>query len=375
MMIPVPGLILGHQFGGGAPYRAGASSYIIDAVGESVGGIGYLRLTSGRGTTRSFGGAGSSLSFCVPAAAVTWADVTSRLRVGIQAVSATTAVEDGVWLVYGELSGGDGSIVQPANVTCPMTVGTLNMTDGQLYAVVVELTVRGGTDSVRVGYLTPDTGIPYTTQDSGTGPARTSNQPQFLLTFADGTYGYLGDETSIPCKVVQTGFDAGDVINEYATVIRMPFSCEIDALYAIAMDVDNGDDAVMTIFRDPFSAAPIEMHAPVVATGFYSGAAASTIRGGHIYPCPPLRLDRGNTYAIAYRATATAANRVLHRTELADAGWRKTGWLGESVSAATRGGGTGAFTESLTQLVPTGAVISQIDINAATPRTRIVRSL
>ncbi len=381
MLTPFPGLVLGHQFSGGAPYRSTLASTAIDAVGESVGGIGYVRLTSGPGTSRTISSSGGSISFCVPASAVVWANATTKVRVGIQAVDVGTGNEDGTWLVYGELTGGDASIAESVVVTCPMSSGSLSISDGALYAIVVEMTVKGGADSARVAYVTSASSgaaLPYCTIDTGTGPARSSNAPVFCITFDDAdTFGYF-DECLVPFGVSTAspnpqGFSTSSAADEFATIITMPFTCVVDALYAVLTDLDSGDDGSLKLYADPLSPSPVVL-ATASVTGLLSGAAASSTIGGHIQPIPPTVLTRGQTYAVSYLATTSTA-RTLNRSTHDSAKWRRMGWLGENVTGGYRDNSTGAFIVTDTHLPAVGAYINAIDIPLTTPRTRNVRSV
>ena len=124
------------------------AGHTINGVGESYGVIGRVRIP-GNATGKVISAAGNGQILWMTGA-VTWATAGSKIRVGIQDVDTSTGLEDGTFDVYRELTQGADAISASVYRADTMNNGTKTLSDGDLIAIVVEMTVRNGADSIQV---------------------------------------------------------------------------------------------------------------------------------------------------------------------------------------------------------------------------------
>jgi hypothetical protein len=341
----------------GQPFNiSGTTSSIVNAVGESAAFIGELYLSTGPGTSKTISSAGGKLWFST--AVATWASAGTTLRVGIQDVNAATGVEDGTFDVFDDLVQGTDTLTSGAIKEVTLSSGTKTITHGDTIAVVVEMTVRNGTDSVSVSRINVLSDFPYCTADTGAGPAKATNLPFCAVQFDDGTIGCFGADT-LPMTAGTQLFGSGSTPDEYALVFQVPFSCAINALGARLSQVTAGDDAVMALIANPLT-SPTDL-ATATLTGALQGAIGAPAGFG-LFELAETALAINTPYAIAYRPT-TAPSRSLAILTLPHADVRQALPFGTTMQGATRTD-LGAFTTSTTVMPDIGFRISQLDDGA-----------
>jgi hypothetical protein len=350
------GLHLGCSIGGGWPLRMSQSTEVVDAAGESLAIVGRIQLTSGPGTSKTISSAGGSASFTL--FGVTFASGSTTVRASVQDVT-SGGVEDGTADVHGTVTGGGGGFTGGAVNTIAMGTGTKTIAHGDLVAVVIEMTARGGSDSLT--FITTggnNTGsMPFASVDSGSGPTKTSKAAAVMITFDDGTLGHFGEHYVPAWTWTGLSYDSSSSPNEYAFLFQVPFPATVSRLTGHISDLDTGENGALKLYSDPLG-TPVEERSATV-TADESGQAGSTDGSSLVdLGITAYTLSRNTWYAVAYKPSTTGARTLLSRT-LGAAGHRATCWLGTNMSGGSRS--SGAFTANNTVIPALGFVISEID--------------
>lgn len=289
-------------------YHPVASSLLtntMNAAGESTGMIGNCLLSTGSGTSKTISSAGGKI--WVYLGAVTWATVGSTLRVGIQDINAATGLEDGAWDVFDDLVQGTDAISANAILEVTMSSGTKTITHGDMIAVVIELTVRNGADSIVANRTTLVVNLPYTSTDTGALAKSASAGPIAAIMFDDGTtLGHMGDWT-LPFILTTQNVAQNTTPDEYALVFEVPFECTINGLFFKVGSVNATDNATVHLIEDPFSADsnlvtvtldPLLQGQTSIAAGYTMVEIAETVIQANVQ------------YAVSYRPTNNNARNI-----------------------------------------------------------------
>lgn len=305
----------------------------LNAVGESVGAVGRIRLTSGRGTSKTLNN--TSKVHIRFGSTLTWADPTTVLRVGLQGVSAG-GIEDGVWQVYVDLVPGVNAISGGTNMYT-FTTGSATVTDGLEYALVIEMTARGGTDSVQIQRNDVATIYPMTTIDVGTGVFRFSGGVNIAIEFADGEVGWFSPHFPTT-STIGANFSDSTTPDERALILTMPFRAVAQSLYARVTNIATPDDLELILYSDPLG-TPVAERTAVFDASFIGDTA-----GWIELPIDEFTMKKGQTYAVAIRPTTSnsiALYTLFFGTD--GANLRKVTQLGTDWYYAERTNQSGAF--------------------------------
>jgi hypothetical protein len=237
-------------------WGAAGTATTINATGESSGVVGHVRIAGGGTKTISAAGGGRILW---SAGAVTFATLGSAVRVGIQDVSAVTGLEDGSWDVYKEYVQGTDTISASTYNVATMSSGTKTLADGDLIAIVAEMTVLAGADSVSVGTTasgivtnTGGIGFPYGTADTGSLAKNTQFYLYAVISFDDGTTGWILGAPLIRNALSTTNFNSGSVFDEYCSMFSVPFKIRISGVSVEALNIAAATDTFEVIlYQDP----------------------------------------------------------------------------------------------------------------------------
>lgn len=282
---------------------------IMNAAGESTGMIGYCYLSTGPGTSKTISSAGGKIWFSV--GTVTWATAGSTLRVGIQDVSGATGLEDGTFDVFDDLVQGTDAISSNTTVVAVMSSGTKTINHGDLIAVVIEMTVRNGADSVIANRQTTVVNLPYTSTDTGALAKSATSGPLMAIMFDDGTtLGHMGDWT-IPYIYTTQNVAQNTTPDEYALIFELPFECTINALFFRVGSVNATDNATVHLIEDPLGSNtnlvtvtldPLLQGQTSIAAGYTMVEIAETTIQANVQ------------YAVSYRPTNNNARNVATYT-------------------------------------------------------------
>ena len=323
----------------------------IDAAGESCAVIGYVALQNGNAASKTISSAGGKIYYRTNA--ITFANGSTAMSIGIQDVSATTGLEDNTFDVRAALVGGVDTVTANAFMAAAMTTGTKTIAHGDLIAIVFEMTARGGADSFTVDRLSPVSSfdmIPYGTGDTGT----LSKNPLFpfaMIEFDDGTVGWILG-TSIPnYGRAAISYNSGSTPDEYCVTFTPTFTCEIDAVGVDFSDLDPATDTVEVIlYTDPLG-TPVATVTMTPDSDQTNQAAAGYTN--NMFFLTPTTLTAGVTYGIAIRPTTTGNVQIGYWDLLTgNDKIRRMGTWGDTLSLASRTNQTGAFSVVQTYYAP-----------------------
>lgn len=323
----------------------------MDALGESYFGIGHWLWEDGGSHVVS--SAGAELYWY--SGAVTFANGATNLRGGIQDVS--SGLEDGTFDVRFDLVGGTDPISANSLITTPFETGSKTIAHLALVAVGLEMTARGGADSVVARSLATMTSQnPYLSVDSGSGPTRAAAIPVFAVKADDGTIGWFLGGTIPYTDDVLAISDAANP-DELAIILEMPWPFTIQIPVAWLNSAAAADTFDFKWHSDPLGASPVleksvsvdpTNSANSTTTGQYHGVFSTAFEG-----------EANTLYALSIRATANALN--VPRITLPNADLRAATLLGRNWRQGSRQNNTGAFTEATTILPRIGFHVSRLD--------------
>lgn len=322
------------------PVKTGFTDIVLDADEEEYQVIGPVTIDGGG--TKTFGTSGSKIGW-LAGATITFA-TGSTVRVGVKKASsvstsagppARATIGAAAFDVYRSLVGGTDTIASTTWRDEAMNAGTpFSVIDGDLLAVCFHLDITSGTPNVKVRATSTSansTNFPTHTLVTS-GPTYTAQQSAILnviLGFDDGTLGWID-----PTKVLSgMDTDSGAIgnTNRFGNIVRVPFSCQIDALAAVVSvgsgTADFSFDLLSTPLGTPTLIEGIAFDANV--TGITSGLQRFVVRRLRT----PRTLTVNTDYAIAVRQTTATAITTVY-WDVADAAYFKPMGLGANCYAA-----------------------------------------
>ena len=333
------------------------SGLVMDAAGEMAAFIGHVWFAGGPGTSKLVSSAGGAIQFKL--GTITWAGAGSTLRVGLQDVSATSgppAVPDEDWTgePYKDLVQGTDALSSDTWTTATLASGSRTITHGDLIAVVFDMTVRNGADSIIVQGLN----VPAlqhrplsSHKTGGTWNVTNTVLPNVVITCNDGTLASI--DGAIPVSTVTTRtFNTGSTPDEYGNIITIPFDCKIDELFA-AIDPDNEFEFnfYSTALGTPVQEQELVIDPNQVTST--SGRPITAMIGSE-------ELAAGASYAVTIRPT-TASSVSTYEFTVASAGHFAFWPGGTNIYKCSRSNDTGVFTTDTAARILCGIKVYQID--------------
>lgn len=338
----------------------------IDAVGESASLIGRIHLEGGSGSSKTISSAGGKIYWRSTAAV--WADAATNLRIGIQDVGAT-GVEDGTYDVQADLQpGAPAALVTDGFNETAMASGSKTIADGDVVAVVIEMTARGATDSVTVGrYSGAATNFPYSTIDISGTPVRSSAIIPITIEFDDGSIGWIDAAYITPGNTtdmtgVAVAFNSGSTPDERGLIFQVPFACSIRKVRALVGSIGSSDDFEMVLYSDPLGTPVAER---TIAANADQTGSITTVSDYELAFATPFTLAANTKYAITIRPTS--ANSITVQEYRFTTGYQKLmrpTQLGANWYLGYRSDQTGAFTEETYTLPIIGFFLDKFDDGA-----------
>lgn len=253
----------------GGVVTGGMNNTTLDATNESIHMIGRVFTEDGGSHTIDTTGS-SSLGW--RSGSVTFANAGTTVIVGLAAVDASTGppgraanASDVVTVdVSRSITGGGGGITANAWQEHVPTSGTKTIANGDLVAFVVQMTARGGADSVvnqcPVNSAASALTRPFNTSFTGGSYAGTAGTPNAVITFSDGTYGFFfGGEVTSTANNTQTWNNTSGT-KEYGNYFLMPFPAKV---YGIAANVSVGGDTDLILYSGPLGTPVAEKTASI----------------------------------------------------------------------------------------------------------------
>lgn len=333
---------------------------VVDAAGEMAAFIGHVWFAGGPGTSKTVSSAGGAIQFKL--GTITWATAGTTLRVGLQDVSATAgppSVPDETWTSepQKDLVQGTDALSSDTWTTATLTSGSRTITHGDLIAVVFDMTVRNGADSIIVQGLN----VPAlqhrplsSHKTGGTWNITNTVLPNVIITCDDGTLASLDGSIPVSTITLRT-FNSGSTPDEYGNIITIPFDCKIDELSAV-VDPDNEFDLTFysTALGTPVQEQRYTVDPNQVAST--SGRPINVMIGTET-------LAAGSSYAVTIRPT-TVSNVSAYELAVASAGHLAFWPGGTNVYKCSRSNDTGSFTTDTTSRLLCGMKVYQIDDGA-----------
>jgi hypothetical protein len=277
----------------------------VNAAGESVGIVGNVRI-AGNASSKTISAAGSGRILWLTGT-VTFATSGSTVRVGIQDVSLSNGLEDGTYDVYKEYVQGTDTISVGYNIAT-MGSGSKTLSDGDVIAIVVEMPVRNGVDSITVGVTAPgitaanaNQGFPYGTSDTAALAKQVNSVLYAVISFDDGTAGWI--QGASPLRDVTTGvsINSGSTPDEYCNIFSVPYKMQISGISVQAANIASTDAFEVILYTDPLG-TPV---ATVTVTPDQDVVSATTGNSIHMFHITPTTLTPNVTYGVALRPTTT----------------------------------------------------------------------
>lgn len=337
--LPVPRMV--HSWGNQWMF-AQAAALTVDAAGESLFSIGRARLQGGSGSKTISAAGGGAMYF--PLATVTFANAGTTTVWGIQ--DTASGLEDGTFDVSGTLVGGTDTITGSRYLRVVMETGSKSISHGTEYALGMEMTARGGTDSIQ-GFVMTDEwepnrqlSYPARSHDTGAGPTLGVGCWTIAIEFDDGTLGWIDGLPPYIGNLLNNNnlnFNSGSTPDEYALVGSFPYRCAIGAIGVRIENIVSGDDTELIFYTDPLG-TPSGTVAGVPVAAQLGGANAVVY--GHL---AAQTLDPNTLIGIAVRPT-TVNNITISYSNLQTGNAALKAFSDfQSVGLYSRSNQTGAF--------------------------------
>lgn len=242
-----------------------------DAANEAAIFIG--RIATSDGASHAIDTTGSS-SIGWRTASVTFADAGTTLVVGLAAVDTTSgpaprAVNSSnavTFDVSGSYTGGGGGVSANSWQETVPSSGSKTIANGDLVALAVQMTARGGSDLVQVGYAaTADLLLrPSVTSYTSGLYAGQTGVPNCIITFADGAFGWF--EGSDIAKARNTLiWNNGSAPSEYGQLFQLPFPVRACGIYSKIATLASSRNFDAILYSDPLGTPVVQRTASVDA--------------------------------------------------------------------------------------------------------------
>jgi hypothetical protein len=243
--------------------------------------------------------------------------------------------------VSATFAGAGGGLTSNAWQTSAMTTGSKVIANGQLIAICVQMTVRGGTDGIiyrgmalGAGYhasnVTGYVGGSYVTQGA---------LPNAIITFGDGAYGWLVGTELFSSETVTEAPASNTTPDEVGQLYSFPYPMKIHGLYA---NVDPDGDFELVLYRDPLNNDGLGLSAVKTVAVDANRTASATGRRIFVVFDSPYTTTANQVIAAVIKPTTTTAITVYKRT-IANAAHRITEIGGTSSYGVSRTDAGAAF--------------------------------
>jgi hypothetical protein len=319
----------------GRVVTADGGSHTIDTTGSSS--LGW------HSTTTTFANAGTSVS-------VGLATVDTSNGPPARAVNVANVITFDVKATF---AGGGGGISSGWMTTVP-TSGTKTIANGDLVAFAVQMTARGGTDSVGIDHLASAGSVtinrPAITSFSGSYSVRTG-LPNLIITFSDGTLGWI-EYSDIATAAAGRVWNSGSATKEYGQLYQLPFPMKVCGIYGFAAI---GNDTDVVLYSDPLG-TPVAQKTVSIDANTLATASAAFFE--EYFPSP---YTVAANQPIGAVLKPGASNITLDFKTLAAAGHRASDPWGTSGYGISRASGAFANANSSLDHYYVGLLVSAFD--------------
>lgn len=333
-------------------YGSSAAAHTLNANGEYCAIIGHVHLQDGgAGGSRTISAAGGGRIFLNTASSITWATGTTVVVTGIQDVDAA-GLPDTTFDVSASWSPGTETFANNTLYNVAMESGSKTLSQGQLIAIVVQMTNRGGTDqltidAVGLSAVVGDFGVPYGVLN---GSFTTSVQRHMIL-FDDATVGWITFAPLVwntAVAVTSINFNSGSTPDEYAAVVSFDAPMTFSAIGVVVSNVATADPFEVIWYTDPFgspSAAVTFTPDPDQMVDTSTGILWFTFT-------TPITVTAGAFYAAAVRPTSANNITISHYDLTSGFDGLKAQQPWTTIQFAARTNQTGAFVETQAYHLP-----------------------
>ena len=327
----------------------GTASDTLNAANETFAFIGQVLLENPLSGSKTISSAGGG-SIVWTAGAVTFANGATTFDIGIQDVSTATSIAqpDGTFDVKASFTGGGGGVTANAVNTSVMTTGTKTIAHGDLIAITLAMTTRGGTDSITVALNNmsnywQDSLLPGVVNNtSGTWARNVTAIPNAYIVFDDGTIGWLAGTSFTKTAPTLLTYNSGTATaDEYGNLLTYPVTFNALGIAITGYALNSSADFELLLYSTPLGTPVVERTITVDATQLT--AVNSRLRGLFLFSTPFL-LKANTGYAITLRPT-TANNVGTYYHDVNNSTGGKAGSPNSYCYAVRRLDNTGAFSD------------------------------
>jgi hypothetical protein len=308
------------------PYATNVSvnSSVIDAANEAVILIGRIQTSDGGSHTIDTTGS-SSLQW--QTGSVTFSSTSTTVKVGLAAVDTANgppgrAVNVSNVITFDvsrTMTGGGGGITAFAWQTHVPDAGSKTIANGDLVAFAVQMTARGGSDSVTVNALLLNNPMnrPLVTQFT-TVYSAIASAPNAVISFSDGALGFFYGGFVFR-TISTTTFNSGSTPNERGQLFQLPFPCRVRGCYVFAQLGTTNADLDLILYSDPLGTPVAQRTVSVdqntIATAGSSQRIVEYFSSGYDVPAnTPVVLavkpTTTNNVTLPFKTLANAAHRI-----------------------------------------------------------------
>lgn len=334
----------------------------MDAANESMIFIGRIITSDGGSHTIDTTGS-SSLQWRT--STVTFANAGTTLVVGLAAVLTSAGppgrpanVADVITFdVSKSLTGGGGGVTANAWQSHTPDTGTKTIANGDLVAFAVQMTARGGTDSVLGSFqqVPSSRHRPTVTGFIGGTYNAQSGVPNVLIVFSDGAYGWFegGDVFS---TISTRTWSSSSSPSEYGQLYQLPFPAKIYGAYGWWGTSSAAADQDIILYSDPLGTPVAEKTASI------DPSTISALAGRMFLEmfATPYTLPANTPIGIVFSPTTTTNRNAYYKT-LNDANHRVTDIWGTSGYGISRTSGAFADANSSLDHYYVGLIVSAFD--------------
>lgn len=340
-----------------------AISTALDTASEQCYMIGHIYIDGGTGSKTLSAAGGGKISFLT--GGVTWATAGSTLKVGINGVSTSAgpgAQANGTYSVFKTLVQGTDTITANTWKDAIMSSGTVTLTHGDLIAIVFEMTVRNGADAVVISCGPTSNNPTFPAVYNFVSPSTRNNQsakPNAVITFDDGTLGWLSDSLIFSAQSSSTFNSDTAGADEFGNVFRLPYACKVDALWFKGWNASTTGGDKIILYSDPFGSPSVLASATIDYHQQGTNAARATLH--QCLLTSEVSLSANTDYAVTVQPQTTS-NTTLYNVSVSTAAHFNAWPCGQNAYAVKRLDNTGALAvDSTTKRWTCGVRISSLD--------------
>lgn len=353
----------------GAAHRQGIPSLVtfqntaVDAANEACIMVGYIFTEDGGSHTIDTSGS-SSLGW--RSGTVTFSNAGTTVKVGLAAVDTANGpptrpvnVANVITFdVAAVFTGGGGGITTDAWQTSVPTTGSKTIANGDLVAFAVQMTARGGADSILVQTVASNASqvLPGVTALAAgfSDPVRI---PNAVITFSDGTLGFFVGGFVASIGVSTQTFNSGSSPNEYGNLFQAPFPMSVYGIAACA----NLANADFVLYSDPLGTPAAQRTVSVDANTQQVASNASLLEAWFATPYTV----PANTPVAAILKPTSVSNCVMQYKTYHAAAHQKSEAFGTNGYAVNRASGAFAAQNSSKDRFTIGLLVGGFDDGAA----------